>query len=567
MRRYAAALAAVTVASGVALAALPVASASAVTASQTFVVPANGVFNITGHGWGHGHGLSQWGAQGAASLGIPSSTIVSTYYPGTTASVLANTPIRVRLTATNSFDLAVLPAAGLTVTDGAGRKLGLTAPATYWRILADSTGQHLQRYVAGNWYGVAVGGATNLTTPVRFTDTANLVSVVYPGLYSRDYRGSVASWLVGASTVINTDTLTMEDYLRGVVPQESSPSWYPAALQAQAIAARTYAAQQRASASIWSTYDICDSSACQAFGGTRLRSSTGVITPVEYPSTDAAIAATAGQIRTYGGLPAFTQFSSSNGGFSVAGGQPYLVAKADPWDGAVPNSMHTWTATLPVSTIQAYYPSVGKLQRLVVTSRDGNGDWGGRINTVVLQGVDSLGHATSVTTTGSALYGIRPFGAYSDGLRSTWWTITNGAPVTAPPPTPPPAKKPYAATLISSPGAITMAANGYAFVTLRWRNDGTSAWPIDGATQLGTDLPELRNSLSSGWGWLSDSRPGTLTADAPGAKSVLPGQTASISFVLWGDSRAKGVTTEAFQPFRYFTAWFGGAANIRITRT
>jgi SpoIID/LytB domain protein len=567
MRRYAAALAAVTVASGVALAALPVASASAVTASQTFVVPANGVFNITGHGWGHGHGLSQWGAQGAASLGIPSSTIVSTYYPGTTASVLANTPIRVRLTATNSFDLAVLPAAGLTVTDGAGRKLGLTAPATYWRILADSTGQHLQRYVAGNWYGVAVGGATNLTTPVRFTDTANLVSVVYPGLYSRDYRGSVASWLVGASTVINTDTLTMEDYLRGVVPQESSPSWYPAALQAQAIAARTYAAQQRASASIWSTYDICDSSACQAFGGTRLRSSTGVITPVEYPSTDAAIAATAGQIRTYGGLPAFTQFSSSNGGFSVAGGQPYLVAKADPWDGAVPNSMHTWTATLPVSTIQAYYPSVGKLQRLVVTSRDGNGDWGGRINTVVLQGVDSLGHATSVTTTGSALYGIRPFGAYSDGLRSTWWTITNGAPVTAPPPTPPPAKKPYAATLISSPGAITMAANGYAFVTLRWRNDGTSAWPIDGATQLGTDLPELRNSLSSGWGWLSDSRPGTLTADTPGAKSVLPGQTASISFVLWGDSRAKGVTTEAFQPFRYFTAWFGGAANIRITRT
>jgi SpoIID/LytB domain protein len=567
MRRYAAALAAVTVASGVALAALPVASASAVTASQTFVVPANGVFNITGHGWGHGHGLSQWGAQGAASLGIPSSTIVSTYYPGTTASVLANTPIRVRLTATNSFDLAVLPAAGLTVTDGAGRKLGLTAPATYWRILADSTGQHLQRYVAGNWYGVAVGGATNLTTPVRFTDTANLVSVVYPGLYSRDYRGSVASWLVGASTVINTDTLTMEDYLRGVVPQESSPSWYPAALQAQAIAARTYAAQQRASASIWSTYDICDSSACQAFGGTRLRSSTGVITPIEYPSTDAAIAATAGQIRTYGGLPAFTQFSSSNGGFSVAGGQPYLVAKADPWDGAVPNSMHTWTATLPVSTIQAYYPSVGKLQRLVVTSRDGNGDWGGRINTVVLQGVDSLGHATSVTTTGSALYGIRPFGAYSDGLRSTWWTITNGAPVTAPPPTPPPAKKPYAATLISSPGAITMAANGYAFVTLRWRNDGTSAWPIDGATQLGTDLPELRNSLSSGWGWLSDSRPGTLTADAPGAKSVLPGQTASISFVLWGDSRAKGVTTEAFQPFRYFTAWFGGAANIRITRT
>ncbi len=92
MRRYAAAVAAVTVAGGVALAALPVASASAVTPpSQTFVVPASGVFAITGHGWGHGHGMSQWGAEGAASRGVPASTIVSTYYPGTTASVLANT--------------------------------------------------------------------------------------------------------------------------------------------------------------------------------------------------------------------------------------------------------------------------------------------------------------------------------------------------------------------------------------------------------------------------------------------------------------------------------------------
>jgi stage II sporulation protein D len=541
--------------------------ASAAVAAESYTLPASGVFNITGHAWGHGIGMSQWGAEGAASLGVPASTIVSTYYPGTQPSVLANTSIRIKLSGTNSHDLAVLPAPGLTVSDTAGHRLTLTAPATMWRVLADSTGQHLQRLVSGAWSPVTDSRVSHLTNPVSFSDPTNMISVVYPSLYSRDYRGTVTSWVVGGGTVIDTATMAMEDYLRGVVPQESSPSWYPAALQAQAIAARTYAAQQRASASIWSTYDICDSSACQAFGGTRLRSATGSVTPVEYPQTDAAIAATAGQIRTYKDAPAFTQFSSSNGGFSVAGSQPYLVAKADPWDGAVTNPMHTWTATLPVSTIQANYPSVGKLQRLVITSRDGNGDWGGRINTVVLQGVDSLNRATSVTTTGAALYGIRPFGAYSDGLRSTWWTITNGAPVSAPASTSPPVKRPYAATLISSPGAITMPANGYAFVTLRWRNDGTSAWPIDGATQLGTDLPGFRNSLSSGWGWPTEARVGNLTADIPGAKSVLPGQTASISFVLWGDSRAKGVTTEAFQPFRYLTAWFGGSASIRITRT
>ena len=358
--------------------------------------------------------MSQWGAEGAASLGIPSSTIVSTYYPGTQATTLSNTPIRVRLSATNSFDLAVLPAAGLTVTDGAGRRLGLTAPATIWRAVADSAGQHLQRQVNGAWSTVAVNGSTTLTSPVRFSDTANMISVVYPSLYSRLYRGYVSSFGLGGGSVVNTVTLNMEDYLRGVVPQESSASWYPAALQAQAIAARTYAAQQRASAGIWSMYDICDSTACQVFGGTQLRSSNGVITPVEYLQTDAAIAATAGSIRTYGGQPAFTQFSSSNGGFSTSGGYPYLVAKADPWDGAVPNSMHTWTATLPAGTLEAYYPSVGHLLRLVVTSRDGNGEWGGRISTVVLQGVEPDRWPTTVTTTGDAFAGDPELAGSSD---------------------------------------------------------------------------------------------------------------------------------------------------------
>ena len=388
--------------------------------------PANGVFTVTGHGWGHGHGMSQWGAQGAAALGVSSSTIVSTYYPGTQAAVLPNTPIRVKLTATNSYDLAVLPATGLTVTDGAGHRMGLTAPASMWRAVADSAGQHLQRYVNGVWAPVAVAGVSNLTNPVRFTDTANQISVVYPSLYSRLYRGSVSSTVIAPGQVTNVVTLRMEDYLRGVVPQESSPSWYPAALQAQAIAARTYAAQQRASAGVWSLYDICDSSACQAFGGAQLRSYSGYVTPVEYPQTDAAIAATGGSIRTWGGQPACTQFSSSNGGWSTAGGEPYLVAKADPWDGAVTNPMHTWTATLPASTLEARYPALGRLTRIRVTARDGNGDFGGRVQTVVLEGVDGAGHPTSVTTTGDSIYYARMFGYYSDGLRSNWWTITNG---------------------------------------------------------------------------------------------------------------------------------------------
>ncbi len=537
-------------------------SCTPATATQVFSRPADGVFTVVGHGWGHGHGMSQWGAQGAASKGVPASTIVSTYYPGTQAAVLANTPIRVKLTATNSWDLAVLPSAGLTVTDGAGRRLVLPGGPSMWRVIADATGQHLQRLNGLAWVQVAVAGQTRLASPVRFTNSANLISVVYPSLYSRDYRGSVASYSVGTGAVMNVVSIGMEDYLRGVVPQEASPSWYPAALQAQAIAARTYAAQQRSSAG--PLYDICDSTACQYFGGTRLRSASGAITQIEYPSTDAAIKATAGSIRTYGGRPAFTQFSSSNGGYSTDGGYPYLVAKPDPWDSAVPNPMNTWTAKLPVSSLEARYPAVGHFLRLKVTQRDGRGDWGGRVISVVLEGVDTKGRATSVNASGDGIYYSRMFGTYSDGLRSNYWTITNGSLISSlpKPATPKPA---YAATLVGGPNAVAIPSSGYYYVTLRWRNDGTASWPMDGLTVLGTSAPVGRSSVSSGWGWPSRAIVGSLKPDKAGAKSVAPGQSASISFVVWGNNKTRGVSYESFQPLRGNTV-FGGTSTIKITR-
>src|SRR4051794_14932924 len=52
-------------------------------AEEIYGRPSDGIFKIEGHGWGHGHGLSQWGAQGAASKGVTATTILSTYYQGT----------------------------------------------------------------------------------------------------------------------------------------------------------------------------------------------------------------------------------------------------------------------------------------------------------------------------------------------------------------------------------------------------------------------------------------------------------------------------------------------------
>ncbi len=62
-------------------------------------LPANGVFSITGHGFGHGIGMSQYGAFGAAQKGLAAAQILSFYYPGTTQQQVGNPPIRVHLTA------------------------------------------------------------------------------------------------------------------------------------------------------------------------------------------------------------------------------------------------------------------------------------------------------------------------------------------------------------------------------------------------------------------------------------------------------------------------------------
>jgi hypothetical protein len=86
-------------------------------------------------------------------------------------------------------------------------------------------------------------------------------------------------------------------------------------------------------------------------------------------------------VRTWKDLPIFAEFSASNGGFSVAGGStPYLVAKADPWSGLDKrDTVHSWKASVPVTSIEAAFPAVGRLARVRITSRDGNGEWGGRV--------------------------------------------------------------------------------------------------------------------------------------------------------------------------------------------
>ena len=403
--------------------------AAAVPVDEVYERPADGVYVVDGHGWGHGRGMSQDGALGAAGAGVAFTQILDAYYPGTAQSASATGDIRVLLGADDGVDTVVAAVAGLAVTDvptGGHWVLPVDAAITRWRIAmaADATLRVQSSPDGKTWANYSPGGTLGFGGPVQF-DSAP-IQLFLPDNTRRDYRGRMQGVRTSTTTMASVNVLNLEDYVKGVVPRES-PSWFPAeALKAQAVAARSYSAYKRANAPAGAQWDICDTTQCQVYGGRRyLDASGGTVVELEQPSSNAAVDATAAVVRTYNGGPIFAEFSSSNGGFSVAGAPtPYLLAKADPWDGLDPRATtHTWLSSVPVTAIEAAYPALGRLARVRVTSRDGNGEWGGRVLSVVLEGTNSAGAATSVSTDGQTFYNAYAWPDKSGGMRSRWWHI------------------------------------------------------------------------------------------------------------------------------------------------
>jgi stage II sporulation protein D len=348
-------------------------------------------FTFTGRGYGHGRGMSQYGAQGAALQGLSAQQILNFYYPGTSTGSVSG-QIRVQLSADQDGDTNVASTTGLRVRWLSDGSVTTLTAAKRWRLRASGSQTLVEANAGQGWTG--------------FTSRAGNAEFVADGPISlrtpsgdRSYRGSLRQIAGGTVNVLGLDL-----YLQGVVAREMPSSWRPAALQAQSIAARTYAVRLRQLYSSRS-YDICDTTSCQVYGGVTN----------EVASTNSAIAATSGQIRTFQGSPALTQYSSSNGGFSVYGGVPYLPAQADPYDGFSGNPVHTWTKVVSGNTLSTAFPGIGDITSISVTSRVGGGKWGGRAAKVLVRGTKG---ATTVTgaTVRSRL-----------GLRSDWFALVGGA--------------------------------------------------------------------------------------------------------------------------------------------
>lgn len=379
-----------------ALATLGVAALSGATSAAAVddsVTPLNSNIVITGAGWGHGKGMSQWGAYGAADAGLSYRQILAFYYPTTTVSTLAaGTRLRVLISADDDGRLDVAPATGLLIKDAAGTTWTLPSGSNYrrWRISRSGSSRVLHYLNAsGTWVKKSTPLSASRNWAVSNPDRG-YVTVRLPGGSYRDLRDRV--WLrflgTGARTV---NSLTMENYLRSVVPSEMPASWPAAAVQAQSVAARSYAARYLVRP-LTSVYDICDTTYCQVYRGLATRSGS-TRTVHEYEASTAAAQDTAGQVLRSGTAIALTMFSSSNGGWSADGGTPYLVAKEDPYDGRMRNQ--AWSQAVSSARIQKLFPSIGTFRALKIVDRDGSGSWGGRVDTVTL-----VGSSGSVTVSG-----------------------------------------------------------------------------------------------------------------------------------------------------------------------
>ena len=285
---------------GLVLASSAVATARSASAGTVFV--------IDGRGWGHGVGMSQYGARGYAEAGWRHPRILAHYYRGTTLRVLPARPVRVLL------------GEGLGVV-----RISSTKPH---RVI-DATGMVRKLKPGTRTLAASRQLLKGLKSPLRFDP-----GVAPLQLDGAGYRGSLVIHRRGSGlTVVNH--VPLDRYLRGVVPWEMPEDWHPQALRAQAVVARSYAL---ATLKPGKLFDLYADTRSQVYGGIR----------AEEPTTNRAIGATAGRVLVWRSRIATTFYHSTSGGRTASVADvwpkarvvPYLVSVPDPHDNI--SKHHRW---------------------------------------------------------------------------------------------------------------------------------------------------------------------------------------------------------------------------------
>ena len=332
------------------------------------------VFLIDGRGWGHGIGMSQYGARGYAESGWRYGRILAYYYRGTELTRLAGRDVRVLL-------LDAQP----QLRVGSGKPFRVVG--------ANGKARTLKAQTLTLAPGRPRGKLKGLRLPLRFVAGAAPLH-----LDGNAYRGTLhVSPERGRLSAVNRVPLDL--YLRGVVPWEMPDDWHPEALKAQAVVARSYAL---ATLKPGKRYDLYADTRSQVYGGIR----------AESVATNRAIAATAGRVLFWDGRIATTFYHSTSGGRTIsvveawpkATAVPYLVSVADPHDRI--SKHHRWGPFRLTPAEVGRKLGLGAVRDLRVAK-------------------GPSGRATSIATrvpSGTRTFDSQDFRRALD-LRSTWFTV------------------------------------------------------------------------------------------------------------------------------------------------
>jgi stage II sporulation protein D len=363
-----------------------------------------GQFTFVGGGYGHGVGMSQYGAKGRAEAGMSAAQIVGAYYHGT------------QLVATN----ATAP----RVHVFSGAQSSLSSPTTAVVIngyTVANAGQSVTLGVSGSSLSLSgPQGSQLIASPSTVTWwQGERMNVSGSG---RGYRyGSITARAINGALELIVENQSMEQYLYGL--GEVPSSWPMEAMKAQAIAARTYA-RRRINSPQSSRFDLYSTVQDQAFiGADQTSGTTG-------PRWRQAVDETANLVLYYRGSLIEAYYDASNGGHNEDSGYvwstslPYLSPIADPYDNSTGNPYFSWTRTYTGEELGAWLAASGRGNVGTVTSIRIGGNVGvsGRTNRATVTVVGSGG---TVTMTGSQLRSaVNAHAAASRQLRTTKFTVS-----------------------------------------------------------------------------------------------------------------------------------------------
>jgi stage II sporulation protein D len=299
---------------------------------------------VEGRGFGHGVGMSQYGAYGFAKHGRNYRQILAHYYRGTAIGRLARPRVVRVLLDVSRGDVGFSGA-----TSACGRAL--------------SPQRNYQAHRSGPTVRLRSAAGRPIADCGRKLRAAGAGRIEIDG--NGTYRGALevvpTESNAGALNAINA--VAIDQYVKGVVPNESIPSWPQAALRAQAVAARSFALSAQVDGNGFDLYDTVSSQVYEGIGS-------------ETATTNAAASATRGEVVVYGGEIAQTYFSACSGGHTESVQNvffgpaiPYLVGVPDPYDRLCP--LHTWTLRYSGAEISAELGSYldGRLRRVEIVQR------------------------------------------------------------------------------------------------------------------------------------------------------------------------------------------------------